>query len=84
MIELSVDYQVLAHRIGNCLEIPNGVAGLERLREMPHFPGNCDLSKRMRDGERLSELCLRNKFVSPTVYCLKMHRIGGIGFQFLS
>jgi hypothetical protein len=57
MIGPSVDCPVLAHRIGNRPEIPSGVAVLERLREMPHLPGNCELSKRMRDGERLSELC---------------------------
>jgi hypothetical protein len=60
MIEPSVDYPVLAHRIGNRPEIPSGVAVLERLREMPHLSGNCELSKRMRDGERLSELCSTN------------------------
>jgi hypothetical protein len=57
MIEPSVDYPVLAHRIGNRPEIPSGVAVLERLREMPHLPGNRELSKRIRDRDRLSELC---------------------------
>jgi hypothetical protein len=64
MIEPSVDYQVLAHRIRNRPEIPNCVAVLEWLREMPHFTGNCELSKRVRDGERLPELCSTHAILS--------------------
>jgi hypothetical protein len=56
VVEPSVDYQVLAHGVGNRPEISNGVAVLEWLREMPHLPGNCKISKQMGDGERLSEL----------------------------
>ena len=55
-IEPSVEDQIFVQRIGNRPEIPDCVPALEGLREMPDLSGECQLSNRMRDGQRLPKL----------------------------
>src|SRR5215472_166424 len=56
VIETAINHEVPAYRAGKGPKVSHSIAAQERLREMPDFAGQCELSERMRNGKGLPEL----------------------------